>query len=116
MYRIVGVAPTYSADKFLPMARNAARSSRPLTPEERDSIRVQRIRIVEARKGETLAALGERTGNTWDTTRTAVLNGVATNVRLDDGEEMKIVHNEPYTPKTKSELSSGFGGRSPDEL
>jgi predicted Zn-dependent protease len=116
MYRIVGVAPTHSAKKFLPMARNTARSFRPLTQEERDAIKVQRVRIVEAKKDETLGALGKRTGNTWDTTRTAVLNGVTTNVRFDDGEAVKIIHNEPYTPKAKSELSSGFGGSSPDEL
>jgi predicted Zn-dependent protease len=77
---------------------------------------VLRVRVVEAKQGETLAALGERTGNTWDTTRTAVLNGVATNVKLGAGEAIKVVHSEPYKIKVKSELSSGFGGKSPDEM
>jgi predicted Zn-dependent protease len=101
MYRIVGVAPVFSARDYLPFARSTARSFRPLTDEERDSIRVLRLRTVEARAGENLITLSQRTGNAWDPTRTSVLNAIPASAPLDEGLPIKIVTEERYTPKPK---------------
>jgi predicted Zn-dependent protease len=101
MYRIVGVAPVFSARDYLPFARSTARSFRPLTDEERDSIQVLRLRTVEARAGENLITLSQRTGNTWDPTRTSVLNAIPASTPLEEGWPVKIVTEQRYTPKPR---------------
>jgi predicted Zn-dependent protease len=73
-----------------------ARSFRAITPEERDAIQVERLRVVPALPGEDLAALGRRTGNAWDPARTAVLNGLLPGATIPPGRLVKIVVSEPY--------------------
>jgi predicted Zn-dependent protease len=99
MYRIVGVAPVNVASRYHPFAHSTARSFRPLTDEERSSIRVLRLRAVEARAGENLVTLSQRTGNAWDPTRTSVLNGLPASTLLDEGALVKVVEEEAYRPK-----------------
>jgi predicted Zn-dependent protease len=101
MYRIVGVSPVVSARDYLPFARSTARSFRPLTDEERDSINVLRLRTVEARAGENLITLSQRTGNSWDPTRTSVLNAIPARTPLEEGLPIKIVTEQRYTPKPR---------------
>ncbi len=96
VYRVVGVGPTFKAGDFLPFVTSTARSFRPLTPEERASIQVLHLDVVEAREGEDLTALGKRTGNAWNPLRTAVLNGRTASARFDGGEPVKIVRQQPY--------------------
>jgi predicted Zn-dependent protease len=99
MFRGVGVAPLGAAKDYQPMVRSTARSFRPLSDEERRSIQVLRLRKVEARPGETLITLSERTGNVWDPTRTSVLNGIPASAPLEAGMAIKIVVAEEYQPK-----------------
>jgi len=99
IYRITCVAPRNTAKKHLALGLNTVRSFRPLTPEERDSIQSLRLRVVTAMRGEGISALSERTGNVWDTQRTAVLNAVYADVRFEGGESVKIARAEPYTPE-----------------
>jgi predicted Zn-dependent protease len=98
-WRITGFSRSDVAKRYLPDTLNAARSFRPLTAAQRDSIEVTRLSLVEARSGEDLAALGRRTGNAWDPSRTAVLNGVFANHRFEGGELVKIARAEPYSAK-----------------
>jgi predicted Zn-dependent protease len=98
-WRITGFSSSDVAKRYLPHTLNTARSFRPLTEEQRKSIEVTRIDLVEARSGEDLVALGRRTGNSWDPSRTAVLNGVFSNHRFEGGELVKIARVEPYSAK-----------------
>jgi predicted Zn-dependent protease len=98
-WRITGFSRSDVAKHYLPHTLNAARSFRPLTAAQRDSIEVTRIALVEARSDEDLAALCRRTGNAWDPGRTAVLNGVFTNHRFEGGKLVKIARVEPYSAK-----------------
>jgi predicted Zn-dependent protease len=98
-WRITGFSRSDVAKRYLPHALNTARSFRPLTEEQRKSIEVTRLSLVEARAGEDLVALGQRTGNSWEPSRTAVLNGIFTNHRFEGGELVKIARVEPYVPK-----------------
>jgi predicted Zn-dependent protease len=98
-WRITGFSPSIVAKQYLPHTLNAARSFRPLTAAQRNSIEVTRLSLVEARSGEDLAALGRRTGNAWDPSRTAVLNGVFADHRFEGGELVKIARVEPYSVK-----------------
>jgi predicted Zn-dependent protease len=101
-WRITGASPAGRASRYLGRTLATARSFRPLTPAERASIQSQRLRVVEARSGESLEALTRRTRNAWDVSRTAVYNGIFSNHRFKGGELVKISHIEPYTPKARS--------------
>ena len=98
-FRITGMALSHGASKYRGRFVNTARSFRPLTPAERSSIQSMRLRVVKARPGESLVALGRRTGNAWDPSRTAVYNGLFVNHRFEGGELVKIAHVEAYVPR-----------------
>ena len=97
-WRVTGFSRSIDAKKYRPHILNTARSFRPLTAEERSSIETTRLSIVTAHAGEDLAELCRRTGNAWDASRTAVLNGIFANHRFDGGEFVKIARVEPYVP------------------
>jgi predicted Zn-dependent protease len=99
-WRITGFSRSDVAKRYLPQFLNTARSFRPLTEEQRRSIEMTRLSLVEARAGEDLVALSSRTDNSWDTSRTAVLNGVFANHRYEGGELVKIARVEPYSAKS----------------
>lgn len=98
-WRITGASPSPSAGSYLGRTLSTMRSFRPLTAEERDSILFERLRIATARAGEPLQALRERSGNAWDTGRTAVYNGLFADHRFQGGELVKIAVVERYVPK-----------------
>lgn len=96
LFHIVAVAPNHEyLETVLRGARATAHSFRPLTREERQSIQVIRLAVVEAHAGETLEALGKRLGNTWNLNYTAAFNGVTPETRLDAGQTVKIAISEP---------------------
>lgn len=94
-FRITGMAPVHSSKAYRGRLINTARTFRPLTPEERKMIRATRVRLVRARPSETLAELGERTGNILQPLPTAVLNAIFTNHVFDGGELVKIARVDP---------------------
>jgi predicted Zn-dependent protease len=99
-WRITGVSPVRLSQNFRGRILNTMRSFRPLTPEQRDTIRATRLRLVEAQAGESLLELNRRTGNVWDSSQTAVGNGLIRDHRFEGGELLKIARSEPYIPQT----------------
>jgi predicted Zn-dependent protease len=97
-WRITGVSPSLTSKQYLGRTLNTARSFRPLTDAERNSIQATRLRLATARRGEDLEALVQRSGNAWDLSRTAVFNGIFANERFEGEELVKIAHVEPYVP------------------
>jgi predicted Zn-dependent protease len=96
VYRLSAAAPAQLVSKHLDRARAMVRSFRPLTPDERASIHVDRLRLVRARGGESIAALSERTDNVFDVHRTAIANGLQPSGVLTEGQLLKIGVREPY--------------------
>jgi predicted Zn-dependent protease len=82
--------------KYQGLFRRFAHSFRPLTAEERAGITEDRLRIVEAREGETLGELSERSGNEWDLTYTAIANELFVDDRLIGGQRVKVAVRESY--------------------
>jgi predicted Zn-dependent protease len=72
------------------------RSFRPLTPQLRNAVRENRLQIAQARNGESLAALSERTRNEWNLQMTAVINDVFADAQLADGQLLKVAVSTPY--------------------
>ncbi|HEY8493827.1 MAG TPA: M48 family metalloprotease [Myxococcota bacterium] len=67
-----------------------ARSLRPLSAAERQGITGLRLAVVQARSGETLAQLSQRTGNRWSLDETALANALPRDARLEAGRLVKI--------------------------
>ena len=95
LYRFIGLVP----DRYLTLLKDTTSSFRPLTPNERASIRETRLRIVSAESGENLARLSERTGNEWPVGLTAVVNGLDPNSGLTAGQRIKIAVSQTYHPQ-----------------
>ena len=96
IYRLTGVAVSGSSAKYEGVFRSTARSFRPLTERERESIQEMRLRIAEAQPGESLGTLSQRTSNRWDVQQTAVMNDVFADAPLADAQLVKIAVLERY--------------------
>jgi predicted Zn-dependent protease len=96
MFRLLGLAPSDRLDDYAGSLRDAARSFRSLEGRERDGITELRLRVAEAREGESLAAVSRRTGNAWSLEETAMANDRPTQRRLRGGEPVKIAVEVPY--------------------
>jgi predicted Zn-dependent protease len=92
VHQLAGLGP----ESYRGEVRTCVESLRTLTPDERRSFEVRRLRVVAAEEGETIAALGKRAGNRLDAATTATLNGVAADERLPAGRAIKVVRVEPY--------------------
>jgi predicted Zn-dependent protease len=96
VYRLSNLAQGMAAERALARGEIFVRSFRPIAPEDRAGIRVRRLRLAKARKGEGLADFSQRTRNDWDAQRTAIANGLFASARLVEGELLKIAVVEDY--------------------
>jgi predicted Zn-dependent protease len=94
-YQLIGAG----ADRYRQALRETALSMRPLVKGDWKSIAALRVRLVEAKEGETLARLGERTANRWSPAYTALINDLAADQPLKAGTLVKIARREPYRPR-----------------
>ena len=94
-YQLVGAG----ADRYRGALRNTALSMRPLKERDWDSIYGLRVRVIEAREGENLAQLGERTGNRWTPEYTALINNLTVDQTMEVGTLVKIARREEYRPR-----------------
>jgi predicted Zn-dependent protease len=97
-YRVLGVSELRTASDYASTFERVARSFRRPSERELSAIRVRRLYVVRARAGETLAELGERTGNAWSVHETATLNSLDTDRQLEAGDLVKIAVERPYRP------------------
>ena len=67
-----------------------------MTPQERQSFDVERIRVVPARADESLATLCRRAKSVLDIELIAVLNGMQIDDALAQDQPIKVVVKEPY--------------------
>jgi predicted Zn-dependent protease len=97
VYRITGVSRG-DHDTHRAVFMNVARSFRPVPSEVRGSVQETRLRLAEARTGESLARLSARTGNQWPLQKTAVMNDVFATDALEPGQLVKVAIAQPYQP------------------
>jgi predicted Zn-dependent protease len=107
IYRITGV--TAAIKSFDGIFRNVARSFRPITPDLAAEVFQKRIHIVEAKQGETLAELSQRTGNAWPLQKTAIMNELRPDQTLEAGKLVKIAISRPYKPPAPGPSPDGSG-------
>jgi predicted Zn-dependent protease len=104
VFRLVAGMQPGSMRSYEGIFRKFSHGFRALTAEEREGITELRLRLVEARAGESVAELGARSGNQWDPAYTAVANGLAPGATLAAGTLLKVALREPYVPE---ELPTG---------
>jgi len=97
---VTGVGPGVVIAAKQEELADVARSIRPLTPEERKSIRVKRLRSAAARQGESLEAFSARVGNAWGPLDLAVANDLFADATLSGGQLLKIAVDEAYVTRT----------------
>ena len=89
-YRLTAMTAPGSYRSWAPTFERTATSFRALTSAERGSAKPLRLRAATARAGESLEALGARTGNRWSVAETAVSNALPKDARLSAGQLVKI--------------------------
>jgi len=98
VFRFTGLSTPAAAERFESSYLTVVRSFRPLPPSLRSAVRENRMELAEARAGESLAALSERTGNEWDLQTTAIFNDIFADAPLAAGQLVKISVSRPYGP------------------
>jgi len=96
IYQIAGIAETKNFDAVRQVFQTVVQSFRPLTAEERNSIREKRLSLVKAHAGETVEALTTRSGSAWKANQVVVANGLQGTETLQEGQLIKITVEEPY--------------------
>jgi predicted Zn-dependent protease len=100
IYRFAAASPPSASATHEAAFRSTVTSFRRLTDAERGGFREQRIRLVNARGGETVAALLTRAGASgWSPAMASVANGLADGARLTAGQVVKAPISEPYRPR-----------------
>jgi predicted Zn-dependent protease len=94
IWRIVGVAPSAAANRYMGPILLTSRSFGLVDPSELEAMKIQRLRVVLSREGEDIIHLGDRTSNAWNPAQTALLNGLLGNYVFDGGELVKVVRLE----------------------
>ena len=99
VYQIAGIAETRTFEAVRPVFQTVVQSFRPLSTDERNSIREKRLRLVKAQAGETIEALTARSHSVWKASQVTVANGFTGSEVLKDGQLVKIAVEEPYVGK-----------------
>ncbi|WP_447598640.1 hypothetical protein [Nitrospira sp. Nam80] len=93
VYQIAGLAST---KRFEALESTFAAVAQSFSQAERSGINEERIRLVKARAGETVAALAVRSNSIWTKDEVLVANGLASDATLNEGQVFKIAVLEPY--------------------
>ena len=93
LFKLIGFAPQALESDL----QKTARSLRKLTTDEQKAIEVYKIRIVQVKPGESLAALSKRTSNSADLPIISVMNGLAEDATLTKNQLIKVVKREAYS-------------------
>jgi predicted Zn-dependent protease len=109
VYRLTG-ASSSAVSRHEALFLNVARSFRSLPRELLAKVSEERLRIADARAGESLGDLSRRTGNAWDLQRTAVMNELFATELLESGQRVKISIKEPYHPGSAPSVGAGPPG------
>jgi len=97
-WRITGVSPARVVKEYRGRLLSTTRSFRPLPPELRQGIMETRLRLVEARNGEDISSLCQRTSCAWAASQTAIMNEIGATHVFGGGEVVKIAHEEAWEP------------------
>ena len=92
MFNVMGISYLKFSDKI----NQTVQSVRYLSNEEKTNITGLKIRYAQAIENETLDDFSKRTNNNWDIQTTRLMNGLEDDIKLEEGQFLKIVVEEPF--------------------
>jgi predicted Zn-dependent protease len=97
VYRVASICPLGSFDQQRTRLLAIANSFGPIPAEELDALREQRLALVAAEPGESLAALLARSGSSWAPATAAIANGLPmASTPLAEGFVVKVARERPF--------------------
>jgi predicted Zn-dependent protease len=108
--QIRGTAVGGSLGRYRGEIMSATLGFQPLSSADRTSLHSERLAVARAERGENLAQLGDRTGNRWGPTRTAVMNGIESDAVLEAGQPVKIAAPVSYAGREGAAGSAAASG------
>ena len=96
VYQVLGAAPASRWNPHRLRFEAAAKSFHQLSESELREVHENRLRVVEAHRGETLSKIAVRSGSQWSASKMAVANDMTAEEELAGGESIKISKRERY--------------------
>jgi len=98
VYQILGATLAGRWNEHRTSFDATAESFHELSSSELLEVRDNRLRLVAARRGETLNEIANRSESEWSAAKIAVANTMTTEAKLSGGEFIKISKRERYWP------------------
>jgi len=92
LLKLVGVG----SSQYKTTLERVSHSLRPLTNKDKASIKINKVRVVEARQGETITTLSKRLNNQLNIELTGIINDKSVTEKLDKGTLIKVVNEQNY--------------------
>jgi predicted Zn-dependent protease len=96
VFQVIGAAPEQTYDRYRAALEAVAPSFRPLEEKNRARVVEARLRVVESRRGESLAALLERKPGAWNLPAAAAANALSEDAVFDAARPVKNAVWERY--------------------
>ncbi len=96
VYQVLGATLRNRWNEHRSTFEATARSFREPSQGELDEVYENRLRLVTARKGETIGNIANRSGSEWSAAKMAVANAMTTKMKLSGGESIKVSKRERY--------------------
>jgi predicted Zn-dependent protease len=98
VYQVLGATTTARWSEHRPTFEATAQSFQAASQSQLEEVYESRLRVVAARKGETLGGVAKRSGSGWSPAKMAVANAMTTKAKLAGGESIKVSKRERYQP------------------
>ena len=92
LFKLVGVG----SSEYETILEQVSHSLRTLTKHDRATIKIDKVRVVEARQGETILSLSKRTHNKLNLELTSIVNDKTATEKLNKGTLIKVVNEQNY--------------------
>ncbi len=98
VYQILGATSSAAWSQYRPTFEMVTKSFRAANAKELEAVRENRMRLVDAKPGQTVGQIAKQPGNQWSVERTAAANAMDSSTKLVGGEAIKVNRSEPYAP------------------
>ncbi|MGB5812305.1 MAG: M48 family metalloprotease [Polyangiales bacterium] len=96
VFQVLGATAADGWDRHRPDFEATAESFRRPTAAELEEVRENRLRLVLAKNGQTVAEIAKQPGNQWTVPQTAAANAMDAGTQLSTDEAIKVSRREPY--------------------
>ncbi len=98
VYQVLGATTPARWAEHRPAFEATAATFRTTTKADLQQVYENRVRLVTARKGETLSAIAKRAQSQWSVEQVAAANAMSVDEKPGEGAAIKVSKREPYAP------------------